>query len=103
ERGEKKKKIQEIKKGAGKGKVRREQTRVAVFLAGMQKERAEAARARKEAAAAGFVDQDAAQGPEDEKEKKSLDEELAEDPFVGVALFLMDDVAGSGKTVGDVK
>ncbi len=97
------KKFQKIKEESAKAKVRREQTRVAVFLAGMQKERAEADRAREEAAAAGFIDQDAVQGAEDEKEKKSLDEELAEDPFVGVALFLMDDVAGSGKTVGDVK
>ena len=99
----KNKKFQKIKEEAAKAKERREQTRVAVFLAGMEKERAEADRAREEAAAAGFIDQDAVQGAEDEKKKKSLDEELAEDPFVGVALFLMDDVAGSGKTVGDVK
>ncbi len=100
---EKNKKFRMIKEESLKAKKRSEQTRVAVFLAGMEKERAEADRAREEAAAAGFIDQDTARGPEKEKEKKSLDEELAEDPFVGVALFLMDDVAGSGKTVGEVK
>ncbi|HEB69420.1 MAG TPA: tail-specific protease [Desulfobulbus sp.] len=97
------KKFQTIKEEAAKAKERSEQTRVADFLTGMEKERAEAERAREDAAAAGLINLDAAPGSEDAKEKKSLDEELAEDPFVGLALFLMDDVAGSGTTAGEVK
>jgi carboxyl-terminal processing protease len=97
------KKFKKIKEEAAKAKERREQSRVAVFLEGMKKERAEAKRAREEALAAGLIDHAIEENSDEKKEKKSLDEELADDPFVGVALSLIDDVAIYRETIGAVK
>jgi len=89
----KSKKFKEIKTMSAKAEERREQTKIADFLEGMEKERAEADLARKEMAAAGLMDQNIDPDTGVKKEKKSLNEELSRDPFVGLALFLMDDVA----------
>jgi carboxyl-terminal processing protease len=97
------KKFHEIQEEAAKAKERRAQTKVAVFLAGMKKERAEAQQARKEAVAAGLIDEEIDGDMVGKKEKKSLNEELAEDPFVGLASFLMDEFAPAGKIIGKVK
>lgn len=96
-------KFQKIQEEAAKAEKRREQTRVAVFLSGMRKERAEAQRAREEAVAAGMIEEDMTRNPGTEKKKQSLDEELAGDPFVGLALTLMDDAAEAVKTIGEAK
>jgi predicted membrane GTPase involved in stress response len=74
-----------------KAEQRREQTKVTDFLEGMKKERVEAARARKEMAAAGLIDHNIDPDAGEKKEKKSLNEELSEDPFTELGLFLMDD------------
>lgn len=100
---EKSDKFQTIKEESAKAKQRSEQTRVAVFLKGMQKERLEANRAREDALAAGLIEEDSDMNGTGEKEKKSLDEELADDPFVGIALFLMDDAVNPTQTISDVK
>ncbi len=100
---EKNEKFQKVKQEAAKAEKRREQTRVAVYLEGMRKEREEANKAREEAIAAGLIEDEAAEGEVKEKDKKSLKEELAEDPFVGIALFLMDEVIGAGKIISNVK
>ena len=97
------KKFKKIKEEAAKAKERREQSRVAVFLEGMKEERAEAKRAREEAVAAGMIDHGTEGNPGEKKEKKSLDEELADDPFVGVALSLMVDVAIHREMIGEAK
>ncbi|RUM37626.1 MAG: hypothetical protein DSY57_03840 [Desulfobulbus sp.] len=86
----KNKKFQEIKKLSEKAKQRREQTKVADFLAGMEKERAEAKKAREEAKAAGLLDPGRENDLNGKKERKSLLEEVKDDPFVGVGLLLMD-------------
>ncbi len=99
----KSKKFQEIKAMSIKAEERREQTKIADFLEGMKKERAEAALARKEMVAAGLIDQDSDPDTGRKKEKKSLDEELAEDPFVGLASFLMDEFTSAGRIIGKVQ
>jgi carboxyl-terminal processing protease len=85
-----------------KAKKRSEETRVADFLDGVIKERKELERARKEARAAGILSEEDHEGAEN-KEKKSLDEQLSDDPYVHIALFLMDDVDEGGQTVGKAK
>ncbi len=84
------KKFQEIKRLSEKAEQRREKTKVAVFLAGMKKERAEAKQAREEAKAAGLLGPGLTEEGEGKKEKKSLLEKIKGDPFVGVGLLLMD-------------
>ncbi len=89
----KNKKFQEIKELSEEAKQRREKTKVADFLAGMQQERAEAKKAREEARAAGLIDPGLNDDLDGKKEKKSLLEEVKDDPFVGVGLLLMDHVS----------
>jgi carboxyl-terminal processing protease len=97
------KQFKKIKKEAAKAKERREQSKVAVFLEGMRKERAEAEKAREEAIAAGILGHGMGDESGEKKEKKSLDEELANDPFVGMSLSLMNDVTVHLESIGDVK
>ena len=86
----KNKKFQEIKELAQKAKQRRDRTKVADFLSGMKKERAEAKQAREEAKAAGLIEPGLDDELDGKKEKKSLLEEVKGDPFVGAALLLID-------------
>jgi len=97
------KKFKKIKEESAKAKERREQSKIAVFLKGMTAERAEAERAREEALAAGMIDHGTEGESDEQKEKKSLADELAADPFIGVALSLMIDVAIHPETIGEVK
>ncbi len=86
----KNKKFQEIKELSEKARQRREKTKVADFLTGMERERAEAEKAREEAKAAGLIEPGLNDDLGGKKEKKSLLEEVKDDPFVGVGLLLMD-------------
>ncbi len=88
------KKFQEIKELSEKARQRREKTKVADFLAGMEKERAEAKKAREEAKAAGLMGAGLDDDLNGKKEKKSLLEQVKDDPFVGVGLLLMDHASG---------
>ena len=97
------KKFKKIKEESLKAKQRSEETQVADFLSGLVQERKELELARKEAQEAGLmsagVDDDGAES----KEKKSLDEQLADDPYVHLALFLMEGNTITDQTVGAVK
>jgi carboxyl-terminal processing protease len=96
------KKFKKIKEESLKAKQRSEETRVADFLSGLVHERKELERARKEAQEAGLMSAGVDDGAES-KEKKSLDEQLAEDPYVHLALFLMEGNTITDQTVGAVK
>jgi carboxyl-terminal processing protease len=78
-----------------KAKERSKQTRVADFLSGVLKERKELELARKEAKAAGLFNEtdDADEGSS--KDKKSLADQLAGDPYVDLTLYLLDDVSAT--------
>lgn len=97
------KKFQKIKEEAEKAKQRSEKTKIPVYLKGLLQEREEADRIKKEAVAAGFIDTESESTDAAGKEKESLKEKLEEDPFVGIANFLMDGVIASSKTIGQVK
>jgi len=79
--------FRQIRVEAEKARERRKKTRIAVYLDGMKRERAEAEQARKEAEAAGLIE-----GEEDRDGKKQepLIKRLERDPYVGLASFLMD-------------
>jgi len=90
--------FQKIRQETGKAKIRAKQTNVAVFVDGMWKDRADLAATRKEAQAAGLVqegDDDKTPAPE-----KKLDEAVSTDPYVQMSLFLMKAGGGSGSGVG---
>ncbi len=62
-----------------------------VYLAGVLKDRKELERSKKETEAAGVLDNEDEDEPHaGKKKKKSLEEELADDPYADIALFLMD-------------
>jgi carboxyl-terminal processing protease len=90
------KKFQKIKEESLKAEKRSEDSKVADFLSGLVKERKELEQARKEAREAGLMGAEDGHGDMEKKEKKSLDEELKDDPYVQLALFLMqgDDLEG---------
>ena len=94
------KRFQVIRDELAKAKKRSEQTKVADFLEGMRREKEELARARAEARAVGLMGVDEEKGAEANKEKKKLAEQLAEDPFVDVALYLMQDSVVPAATIG---
>jgi carboxyl-terminal processing protease len=85
------KKFQKIKEESLKAEERSKQTRVADYLSGLIKERKELEVARKEAREAGLMSESVDPDEKDSGEKKSLDEQLADDPYVQLALFLMSD------------
>jgi len=68
----------------------------------MWKDREEVKTTRKEAKAAGLLQEDADDGPTPGEEKK-LDEQVATDPFIQVALFLMKEGRTGGRAVGAVQ
>ncbi len=82
------KKFQKISEESARAKERSEQTRVKIFLQGMIKERAELQRARREARAAGVLQEEDGGQDGEQDEKKDLREELRDDPYVNIALYL---------------
>jgi carboxyl-terminal processing protease len=97
------KKFKKIEEESLKAKERSRETEVADFLSGIIKERKELERARKEAQEAGLMSAADGHDGAENKEKKSLDEQLADDPYVHLALFLMDGDQQGGEVVGKVK
>jgi carboxyl-terminal processing protease len=94
--------FKKIKDETAKAKARSEQTRIAVFLEGMWKYRQDLDATRKEALAAGLIQDEPDQDVKDGKprKEKKLDEILATDPFVQVALFLMKDATKADASIG---
>lgn len=89
-----------IREETEKAKIRAKQTNVGVYLDGMWKDRGEAKATREEAKAAGLLQEDADDdGPAPGREKK-LDEQIATDPYIQVALYLLKNGRSSGGTVG---
>ncbi|MCW5200428.1 carboxy terminal-processing peptidase, partial [Desulfobulbus sp. F4] len=88
-------KFKKIQAESLRAKERKEKSLVPVYLAGVLKERQELARAKKEAEAAGVLgeDEEDEEHPVGKKEKKTLAQELAQDPYADLALFLMDSSA----------
>ncbi len=97
------KRFQVIRDELAKAKKRSEQTRLADFLAGMRQEKKELAKARAEARAVGLLGIDEEENPAAKKGKRKLAEKLAEDPFVNIALYLMQDSAVPAATVGKAR
>ncbi len=93
-------KLKRIEQESIKAKQRTEETMVANFLAGVLAERKELERARKEALEAGIINEGEDQDGKEIKEKKTLDEQLADDPYVHLTLFLMDGISESEQVVG---
>ncbi len=87
--------FKKIKEETQKARIRAKQTNVAVFLDGMWKDREDLKTTRKEVKAAGMLQEDAEDGAV-HNEAKKLDDLIATDPYIQVALFLMKD----GRTVG---
>lgn len=73
-----------------RAKERKEKSLVPVYLAGVLKDRNELEKSRKETEATGVLDGDEDEEAHGKKNKKSLAEELAEDPYADLALSLMD-------------
>jgi carboxyl-terminal processing protease len=97
------KKFKKIAEESLKAEKRSKETTVADFLAGIVKERKELKLARKEAQEAGFMGMTGDHEESESKEKKSLDEQLADDPYVDLALFLMDGEKTGEQVIGKVK
>ena len=87
------KRFQKVLKESLKAKKRKEETQVPVFLAGVLKERKELEQARKEAREAGVLTEEKDEDQPDAEKKKTLAEEVADDLYVDLALFLMDSSA----------
>jgi len=92
--------FKKIKEETEKAKIRAKQTTVGVYLDGMWKERGEVKATRKEAKAAGLLQEDADDGGPAPGGEKKLDEQIATDPYIQVALYLLNDGRSSGGTVG---
>jgi carboxyl-terminal processing protease len=86
----KSKRFQKIKEESLKAKKRKEETDVPVFLAGVIKERKELEQARKEAREAGVLADEEDEDDLEKEGKKTLDEKLAHDLYVDLAVFLME-------------
>ena len=96
-------KFKKIEEESLKAKQRTEDTRGAVFLDGVVKERKEIEQSRKEAMEAGIIDGEETREGKENKKKKSLDKQLADDPYVQLALFLMDNISTNEQMIGGVK
>ncbi len=96
-------KFKKIEQESAKAEKRSKKTQVAGYLAGVVEERKEIERMKKEAKAAGILrdsDED-----EDKKGtgKKSLDEEVANDPYIHLAIYLMDNISQAEHKIGKAK
>lgn len=86
----KSKRFQKIKEESLKAKKRKEETKVPDFLAGVIQERKELEQARKEAREAGVLADEEDEDDLEKEAEKSLDEKLAHDLYVDLAVFLME-------------
>ncbi len=93
------KKFQKIKVESLRTKQHKEDSMVPVYLAGVLQDR----KALKEAESVGGVDEEAVDEEESSTEKKSLDEELAQDPYADLSLYLMDNSAAVAQTAKNKK
>ncbi len=85
--------FQKIKKESDMAKVRAEKTRLPDYLAAVKKQLRKLLAEKEAGGAHGMLwDKSGADQPE-VRDKKSLKEQLAKDPFVQVAVYLMDDLA----------
>ena len=91
--------FKKIKEETAKAKARSEQTRIAVFLDGMWQYRQDLEATRKEALAAGILQDETDEEAKPRKGKK-WDETLGTDPFVQVGLYLMKDTIKADASVG---
>ncbi|WP_417910494.1 carboxy terminal-processing peptidase [Candidatus Electronema sp. PJ] len=97
-------KFKKIQTESLRAKERKDKSLVPVYLAGVLKDRQELERAKKEAEAAGVMDEEEdEEHPADKKEKKTLEQELAQDPYTDLALMLMDDSAAVAENSGSKK
>ncbi len=92
--------FKKIKEETAKAKVRSEQTKISVFLEGMWKYRQDLNATRKEALAAGLLQEEADEEAPTPQTGKKLEESLTTDPFVQVSLFLMKDLIKADSTAG---
>jgi len=91
--------FKKITEETAKAKARSEQTRIAVFLDGMWQYRQDLEATRKEALAAGILQDETDEEAKPRKGKK-WDETLGTDPFVQVGLYLMKDTIKADTSVG---
>jgi carboxyl-terminal processing protease len=91
-------KFKKIQAESLRAKERKEKSLAPVYLAGVLKERKELERAKKAAESAGIMgeEEEDEEHPAGKKEKKTLEQELAQDPYADLALTLMDAAASSG-------
>ena len=90
--------FKKIKEETLKAKTRAQQTKVSVFLDGMWKDREAVKATRKEAKAAGLLQED----PEDETAErtvKKIEDQVATDPYIQVAMHLLKESRGSAGSV----
>jgi len=92
--------FKKIKEETAKAKARSEQTKISVFLEGMWKYRQDLNATRKEALAAGILQEETDEEATATQKDKKLDEILVSDPFVQVSLFVMKDLAKANPSVG---
>ena len=92
--------FKKIKEQTSKAKARSEQTLLAVFLEGMWQYRQDLDATRKEALAAGLIQEEADEETKLPRKSKKLEETLATDPFVQIALYLMKDAVKTEASVG---
>ncbi len=95
--------FQKIKKESLKAKKRKKETEVPVFLAGVIKERKELEQARKEAREAGVLADEEDEEDADKEDEKTLDEKLANDLYVDLAVFLMNNSKSVALAAGTKK
>lgn len=91
--------FKKIKEETLKAKTRAQQTKVGVYLDGMWKDREAVKATRKEAKAAGLLQED----PEDEPAQrtvKKIEDQVATDPYIQVALHMLKESRGGGGTAG---
>ena len=96
------KRFQKIREESLKAKKRKEETEVPDFLAGVIKERKELEQARKEAREAGVLTDEEDEEDLEKEAEKSLDEKLAHDLYVDLAVFLMEN-SGTVELAADTK
>jgi carboxyl-terminal processing protease len=90
--------FQKIRQESDKARLRSEQTEMAVDLETMWQERQELAASRKEAQAAGLL-QEEPDGDAYPEEEPDLEQRLAQDPFVQISLFLMNNAIKNTEAV----
>lgn len=91
--------FQQIKQEAERTRKRKENTLVAIDLDGMRQEREELANAREKAKNAGLLNED--RDTPNSKADLPLDEEVKDDPYVQMSLFLLADKSIAASAVSD--